>query len=204
MTGQTRWWWLRHAPVPSPEGRIVGRLDLSCDTSEADEFAALAALLPRNPVLVESGLLRCQQTAEALSQAGLALPPPILEPDLAEQDFGQWQGHTWPELDGAKDPDLKAFWDDPAYAAPPGGESFADVVHRVSKVVRRLSAEHSGRDIIAVAHAGSIRAALAVALDIAPEVALRFAVAPLSLTRLDLTLDGWRIECVNTTALTRD
>ncbi|OIR09202.1 hypothetical protein GALL_88090 [mine drainage metagenome] len=24
----TRWWWVRHAPVPDPRGRITGQLDL--------------------------------------------------------------------------------------------------------------------------------------------------------------------------------
>jgi alpha-ribazole phosphatase len=48
-----------------------------------------------------------------------------------------------------------------------------------------------------VVHAGTVRAALAVALDLKPEQALRFAVKPLSLTRLDSTSAGWRVETVN-------
>jgi len=75
--GLTRWWWLRHAPVPDPEGRITGRLDLPCDTSDTAWFAALARRLPRNAVLVESGLMRCDQTIGAIEVAGLALPPPL-------------------------------------------------------------------------------------------------------------------------------
>jgi broad specificity phosphatase PhoE len=51
--------------------------------------------------------------------------------------------------------------------------------------VRRLSAEHAGRDIVAVAHGGTIRAALALALGLEPERALALSVDNCSLTRLE-------------------
>jgi alpha-ribazole phosphatase len=178
-------------------GRIHGRLDVACDVSDEEDFRWLARLIPANAVLVESGLMRCRQTAGALETAGLRLPPPQIEADLAEQDFGLWQGRTWPELEAAKDPALAEFWRDPAQTAPPGGESFAALAARVADAVARLSAEHAGRDILAVAHAGTIRAALAQALDLAPAAALRVVVQPLSLTRIDATADGWRVERVN-------
>ena len=200
MTGAsavTRWWLLRHAPVPCPHGRIHGRLDVACDTSEAETFQDLARTLPVNPVLVESGLIRCRQTAGALEAAGLLLPPPIVEPDLIEQDFGRWQGRSWRDLEEAKDSDLAAFWCDPASARPPGGESFAAMIPRVAAAMENITAAQAGRDILAIVHAGTIRAALARALDLVPAVALRFAVQPLSLTRLDATGDGWRVETVN-------
>jgi alpha-ribazole phosphatase len=195
----TRWWLLRHAPVPCPHGRIHGRLDVACDTSDDEDFRLLAARLPINPVLVESGLIRCRQTAGALETAGLLLPPPIVEPDLGEQDFGRWQGRSWMDLEAAKDPDLAAFWQSPADVAPPGGESFAAMIERVTAAIEGLSAAHPGRDILAIVHAGTVRAALALALGLEPAQALRFAVQPLSLTRLDATPEGWRVEAVNAT-----
>ncbi|WP_142849427.1 histidine phosphatase family protein [Telmatospirillum sp. J64-1] len=197
MKHSTRWWWLRHAPVPDPEGRIHGRLDLPCDTSETEDFAALARLLPRGAVLVESGLIRCMQTTEALSNVGLPLPPPIIVPAFVEQDFGHWQGQSWSRLQTAKDPDLAAFWQAPATTPPPGGESFSDMVERVKAAIDVLTEENPNRDIIAIAHAGTIRAALAIALDLPPETALRFAVAPLSLTRLEVMDGAWAVNGVN-------
>ena len=193
----TRWWWLRHAPVPDSEARIVGQLDLPCDISDKAWFAALAERLPRNPVLVESGLIRCRQTIGALEAAGMALLPALIEPALAEQNFGRWQGRSWNALTAITDPDLQAFWQAPAVAAPPGGESFAAMVDRVTAVIRRLTDDHAGRDIVAVAHAGTIRAALAMALGVDPAVALAFTIEPLSLTRLDATAEAWRVQGVN-------
>src|SRR4051812_12517944 len=58
-----------------------------------------------------------------------------------------------------------------------------------------------GRDIVAVAHGGSIRAALAIALSLDPQAVLAFAVENCSLTRLDYfegqSGSGWRIGTVN-------
>ena len=93
----TRFWWVRHAPVASG-GRIYGQLDLSCDCSDTPLFAGLAAQLPRNAVWVTSDLRRTHQTAAAIICAGLPGPQPIPGPealalaDLAEQNFGEWQG----------------------------------------------------------------------------------------------------------------
>lgn len=200
----TRWWLVRHAPVPDPKGRIIGRLDPDAHTGDVEDLEALARVLPPRAVLLTTPLRRTGQTARALAAAGLRTPRAIEEADLQEQHFGAWEGATWGGLASADPPDpaLARFWDDPAEQAPPDGESFAAVVRRVRRALDRLSEAHAGRDIIAVVHAGTVRAALAHALGLAPAQALRFAVDPLSLTRLDRLdsppRDGWRVGCVNT------
>ncbi|KAA5605750.1 histidine phosphatase family protein [Roseospira marina] len=203
-TAETRWWLVRHAPVPDPEGRIVGASDPDAHTGDVEELEALARSLPPHAVLLTTPLRRTGQTARALAAAGLRVPRAVEDPDLREQSFGAWEGRTWGALASREPPEpgLAAFWADPAHRAPPEGESFADVVARVRAALERHSTTYAGRDIIAVVHAGSIRAALAVALDLDPAVALRFAVAPLSLTRLDRLAGGawagWRVGGVNT------
>jgi len=186
----TRWWWVRHAPVTANDGRIYGHDDLPADCSDGAVFAALAALLPTDAVWVTSHLGRTRQTAAAIGAAQdagrpRALPPALVEPDLAEQHFGDWQGLTLAELGARRAGALHRFWLAPAHEAPPGGESFEGVVVRVAAAVERLTAAHRGRDIVAIAHGGSIRAALAVALELPPERALAFAIDNCSLTRLD-------------------
>jgi broad specificity phosphatase PhoE len=203
----TRFWWVRHAPVPH-DGRIYGQTDLSCDCSDAAVFAGLAAFLPQGAVWVTSTLRRTHETAAAIVRAGLAGPEPIPGPealalaDLAEQNFGAWQGLTYEELRRSRAGDFHRFWHAPAHVAAPGGESFLVVIERVARAIRRLVAEHAGRDIIAVTHGGTIRAALALALGLEPEAALAFAIENCSLTRID-HIDGpgqghsWRVVTVN-------
>lgn len=203
----TRWWWIRHAPVAGDDAtRVNGRKDVDVDLSGAARLSALAACLPKAALWVATPLSRTVKTAKALFAAGAAEHPLAIRADLAEQDFGGWTGRTWAEID--EDPAARAFWDNPAHARTPGGESFADQVARTGAAMLALSAENPGADIVAVAHAGTIRAALAVALDVDPAAAMAFKVDPLSLTRMDHVAGrktGWRggawaIGCVNETA----
>jgi broad specificity phosphatase PhoE len=203
----TRFWWIRHAPVNHGR-RIYGQLDLSCDCSEAAVFAGLALQLPREAIWVTSNLRRTHETAAAIIRAGVPGPERIPGPgafaidDLAEQDFGEWQGLSYAELHQSRAGDFHRFWHAPAHEAPPGGESFLAVIERVSRAVRRLVETYSGRDVIAVAHGGTIRAALALALGLEPEAALAFTIENCSVTRID-HIDGpgvghgWRITTVN-------
>jgi len=205
--GTTRLWLVRHSPV-AHAGRIYGQADLSCDCSETALFAGLAEKLPRAAVWVTSNLRRTHETAAAIIRAGLPGPHPIPGPDtiemadLAEQDFGHWQGLTYEELQESRAGDFHRFWHAPAHEAAPGGESFATVIERVSRAIHRLVDSHPGRDIIAVVHGGTIRAALALALGLDPEAALAFTIENCSITRID-RIDGpgmghgWRVVTVN-------
>jgi len=200
MALTTRWWWIRHAPVTSDGGRIYGQSDIDCDVSNRDAFAALAAMLPREALWVTSNLRRTKMTARAIREAGLAAPEPLVEPGFAEQHFGVWQGRRRAEV-YAERHDWRGFWLAPAHAAPPGGESFVALIARTAAAVARLNAAHGGRDIVAVAHGGTIRAALAIALKLEPEAALGFSTDNLALTRLDHIAEeareAWRIGAVN-------
>ncbi|MFL7900546.1 histidine phosphatase family protein [Azospirillum argentinense] len=179
----TRWWLIRHAPVPNPGNMIYGRSDPAADTGDSDALAALAARLPPQAVWVTSHLRRTRQTAAALRLPGSDMA--LVERALAEQDFGRWEGLSHDAVAELHPEETRRFWSDPAAEAPPEGESFAAVMERVAGAVGRLTDLYAGRDIVAVIHGGSIRAALALALDLTPQAALRLAVAPLSLSRID-------------------
>jgi alpha-ribazole phosphatase len=86
------------------------------------------------------------------------------------------------------------FWKSPASSRPPGGESFVDQIDRARAGLALLPAG----DAVLVVHSGTIRAMLAIALDLALDSALRFVIDPLSLTRIDRLAGGWRVVAVNT------
>ncbi|MGK9169440.1 histidine phosphatase family protein [Inquilinus limosus] len=197
----TRWWWIRHAPVANPDKLLYGRLDLPADTADAAAIAALAARLPHGAVWLRTPLRRTGDTAAALLAAMGEAASPTIETELIEQDFGTWQGRPSREVYGALPPD-DPFWSDPAGHAPPGGESFDAMLRRVQPAIRRLSETHAGRDVVAVAHAGTIRAAAALALDLDGDRALRLAIDMLSLTRIDrirssVGAEAWRVVALN-------
>jgi broad specificity phosphatase PhoE len=64
-----------------------------------------------------------------------------------------------------------------------------------------MNEAYQGSDIVAIAHGGSIRAALAIALGLPPRGGLAFTTDNCSLTRLDHYLgsdgEGWRVVMVN-------
>ena len=144
----------------------------------------MRALLPSEAQVVSSPARRCVQTARAL------FPGVAIETDdrLIEQDFGRFDGAPLADL-----PDLGPLSGEAlAGQAWEGGESFTALCARVAPALDALA----GRGpVVIVAHAGTVRAALAMVTG--PGPALAFSVAPLSLTRLSPYPGGYAIHCVN-------
>jgi len=188
MSQITRWHFVRHAPVVNSDGEAAfyETNDEPADVSDAKAFRGLAQRLPKDAVWLRSHLLRTKQTADAIRAAGLDFPEPIIDPDLAEQDFGEWHGRSRDDLERTID-DLEPhkFWIIPAEYQPPGGESFVTVMERVSRAIQRHTEANQGKTIVAVCHGGVINAAIGLALGLEPDQTLMFSTANLSTTRLD-------------------
>src|SRR5262249_2507827 len=126
-------------------------------------------------------------------------PEPIAE--FAEQHLGEWQGQVRADFFAGRDRSKHPFWFGPASERPPGGETFAELCARRSPAIERLSAQHAGQNIVAVAHGGSIKAALGHALGLKPDAVLAFFIDNCSVTRLDHINNGttsvWRVGAVN-------
>jgi alpha-ribazole phosphatase len=196
----TRWWWVRHAPVREDNGCIYGQKDLGCDTSDRVVFEAVGKILPRNAIWYASSLKRTHQTADAIWAAGFPKPAKMQhEAALAEQHLGEWQGMNRAAFLASRP--VGSHWFADIDEAAPGGESFMDLYRRVRGAVLRINDEHAGKDVIAVAHGGTIKAAIGLALGEQPEKGLAFDIDNCSVTRLDhLTSaghSGWRLPMVN-------
>jgi alpha-ribazole phosphatase len=204
MQTETRWWWVRHAPVPDG-GRIYGQRDLDCDCSDATVFTALARELPRDAVWITSHLSRTKQTAAAiLSAMQLSLGELRAIPALAEQDLGDWQGLERDQFLASR-ANHHPHWFGPAIERAPNGESFHDLFERVGGAIDDLSQEYEGRDIVAVTHGGTIRAAIGHAMGLDPEASLAAGLIDnCSLTRIDRAADGWRVVAINQRPWTTD
>lgn len=196
----TRWWLVRHAPVINPAKVIYGQHDIDCDVGDPVVFPAVAATLPEGALWLQSPLGRTRKTAAAIRAAGRDGDEPLDEPRLMEQCFGDWQGQVREHILARQPEAYRRFWLAPAEERAPNGESFVDVIDRVRAALDDWSARAEGRDIVAVMHGGSIRAALAVALDVSPSRALAFHTETVSVTRIDRYADGaWGVGFVNAT-----
>jgi alpha-ribazole phosphatase len=196
----TRWWWVRHAPVREDNGCIYGQKDLGCDTSDRVVFTAVGKILPRDAVWYASHLKRTHQTAEAIWAAGFPRPATMQhEVALAEQHLGEWQGMNRAAFLASQPAGSHWFADIDQPA--PGGESFMDLYNRARGAIERITIERAGKDVIAVAHGGTIKAAVGLALGGQPDKGLAFDIDNCSVTRLDhVAADGrnvWRLPMVN-------
>jgi broad specificity phosphatase PhoE len=198
----TRFHLIRHALVDAgARTMLYGSMDVAlCAATlqgEAALYRWLAHRLPRPAAWVVSTLSRTRLTAQAIFAAGYPEQPLPEEHDLREQDLGEWQGLAHEALVARLRQPPHPFWPHAAEEVPPGGESMADVRARVGPVLDRLAERHAGGDVVIIAHGGSIRAALAHALDLTPHQALVFSIRNLGLTRLEKHGADWRVATVN-------
>ncbi len=199
---ETGIWLIRHALVEENARAILyGVMDVPlCETTlleQAPMYQALAARLPRPAAWKVTPLSRTRRTAEAIFDAGYPRIEPEVEPDLIEQSLGEWQGLPHAELPARLTLPKHAFWPLAGHERPPGGETLAEVIHRVGAALERIAVRHEGEDVVIISHGGAIRAAVAHCLRIGPDNALHLSVQNLSLTRLERAADGWRVICVN-------
>lgn len=177
---------LRHGATElSAERRFAGRGDIAL-TKEGLKQASLAArklaAAPGVDVIITSPLQRARRTAEAVAEATSA--PLIVDDDLIEADFGEWQGLTFAEA-RERWPDELTAWLATPDAAPPGGESFAVVALRVLAALDRLIEAHKDKRVVVVSHVTPIKTLICRALLAPPEAMFRMNLDVASLTRID-------------------
>lgn len=198
----TRLFLVRHALVePSARTLMYGSMDVAlCDLALVEEAASyrwLASRLPAGARWVVTPLSRTRATAAAIFAAGYPKAELSVEPDLVEQDLGEWQGLSHDAFARMLRHPPHPFWPHGAEERPPGGEAFSDVVARVGPAIERLADAAPEGDVVIVAHGGSIRAALAHAVGLSAQQALTFSIKNLSLTRLERHGADWRVAAVN-------
>lgn len=186
----SRFFWVRHGPTHATS--MVGWSDLPADLSDGAALSRLSAHLPDDALIISSDLSRASATADAIAGARDRLAP---DPALREIHFGDWELQAF---DTIEDQDrLRAFWDNPGDVRPPGGESWHEVAARVDDTVTRLVETHPGRDIIAVAHMGTILTQAQKALQITPYEAFSHRIDNLSVTELHRRANRWHMVRIN-------
>ena len=138
-------------------GLCYGRLDLPL-ADAASIVPIVAALAPmRGATLHTSPLARCRTVADALAEAwGQAQP--VSDGRLLEMDFGAWEGLPWDEIPRAE---LDRWAGALSGFAPPGGETGAALVARVTAFWRMLLVLPGAH--IVITHGGPLKVLIALA-----------------------------------------
>jgi probable phosphoglycerate mutase len=142
------------------ERRFQGHADTPLNEAGRAQSAALADALAGDDLtaVYTSPLRRAAETAEIVgARLGLHVHP--LEA-LREIDVGEWQGLTVDEVK-ERHPELEDWrsgWH--------GGETYETLSARVIPALVALAADHANERVLAVTHAGPMRAALAAAMGL--------------------------------------
>ena len=143
---------VRHPATAAPPDTCYGRLDVALHPHSGAALRAIVAALARMPArhVWSSPARRCRDTAAAIT-ASLHLRLRV-DGRLRELDFGAWEGRAWTTL--PRD-ELDRWAASPASFAPPGGESGASLLTRITSFHTEL--QHAQQDCIVVAHGGSLK-----------------------------------------------
>jgi broad specificity phosphatase PhoE len=162
--------------------------------------ARLRTALSGDAAAFVSPAICARDTASAL---GLAA---TIDAALADINYGNWQGRRLADLAIEAPQELAAWTHDPD-AAPPGGESFSQLVKRMGQWLdalgtpgdagggttaeKRSAATTHAHTVVAVTHAPLLRAAIVHATGASPTVFPRIEITPLSMVELRHSQRGW-------------
>ncbi|HXH65018.1 MAG TPA: histidine phosphatase family protein [Mariprofundaceae bacterium] len=120
--------------------------------------------------IIASPLSRCAGPARAWAeQAGVPL---VIEPNLSEMRYGDWEGLSADEI-RARFPGMLERWRaNPEGMRIPGAETVAELEARIAAFWEGMRAEGEGGRLLVVAHSGSLRMLIAHVLG-APVVTTR-------------------------------
>ncbi len=190
---------VRHGVAEGQEGRAVGHADPPLSDRGRADVAALLASGPERPdLLLSSDLRRARQSAELLAAHwGIEV---VTDARLRELHFGEWEGRRWEDLEREDSARLDRWMRDWTRARATGGESFADLVARVSRWLAEWQERwmRATGTTLVVAHAGSIRVILCRLLGVAFKRAFAFGVDHARVTGLNLRGATTSLICRNT------
>jgi probable phosphoglycerate mutase len=170
---------LRHGQTSyNAENRLQGQLDVPLDGKGREQASAIGRFL-RDAMGAEmarleaigafwaSPLQRTRQTME-LARLAMGLPPQAyrLDARLMELTFGDWEGLTWSEVESKYPSAAQARERDKWNFTPPAGESYAELVERVT-----LWLDERDGDAFVVAHGGVARAFMVILAGVEAPVA---------------------------------
>lgn len=190
---------VRHGEaVGTRAGRLLGETDPPLTAAGRAQAARLAEWLSRRPVsrVIASQRRRARATAAAIARPHLV--PVDAWPELNELDFGRWEDRRQADLSPRDRQRFRAWRSHPWRVSPPGGESTRRLHRRVARAWRRLAGLSPGR-VVVVAHGGSLRMLLALALRVPLAQVLRWDLTPASMTGLALAEGEVWLRYVNRT-----
>ncbi|MEV6286792.1 bifunctional RNase H/acid phosphatase [Kribbella sp. NPDC051770] len=189
----TRLIFLRHGETPhTVDKRFSGSGGDDPGLSEIGEKQALAAAayiadLGEIDAVIASPLLRTRQTAAAVAER-LGLDVEVRD-GWVECSFGDWDGHTFAEVQ-EKWPDALNAWLGSTTVAPPGGESFDACARRARSARDAVLSSYPGKTVVVVTHVTPIKLMVRGVLQAPMASLFRMELKPATVTEINWYADG--------------
>lgn len=196
---------VRHGDSEAAPGLCIGRTDVALSSSGFLAIQRLAAhwdgAAPR--FLFTSDLRRAQQSAQVF--AARFATEPLADPRLREVDLGEWDGRRWEAIVREDEARYRHWADNWVIQEAPGGESFSDVMRRTGAWLAALLGSTQDDDcVLAIAHAGSIRALLCHALGLPPARAFALQLGHARASRVRYRLGQFEVSYTNASSFEPD
>lgn len=156
---------VRHAESEM-KGRYLGQLDPPLSVRGHVQAAALARRMAGESLaaLYSSHLKRALTTAQMIAAPHSLEVSAIAE--LAELNFGDWDGLTYQEIAKIAPQQFNRWLTNPAEVRPPNGETLLEMSKRVIEAINGIIAAHPGEAVVVVTHGGPARVIICHVLGI--------------------------------------
>ncbi|MFM7391736.1 MAG: MSMEG_4193 family putative phosphomutase [Actinomycetota bacterium] len=190
---------VRHGTTPTTGKVLPGRargLHLAASgKAQAQRVAERIAELGSIAAIYSSPLERARETAAPIARA--TRKAVRVERGLIECDFGAWTGQSLRRL--MKKPEWSTVQRAPSMFRFPQGESFVEMQNRMVGALDRIRRRHSGKTVVCVSHADTIKAAVAHATGTPLDLFQRIVISTCSVTAILYTDSAPIVLTVNST-----
>ncbi|NUS00773.1 MAG: bifunctional RNase H/acid phosphatase [Kribbellaceae bacterium] len=184
---------LRHGETPhTVEKRFSGSGGDDPALSETGRVQAVAAAeylarIGGVDAVVTSPMRRTRETASVVAERlGLSA---VVDDGWVECSFGDWDGHTFAEVQ-EKWPDALNAWLESTTVAPPGGESFDACARRARLARDGVLARFPGKTVVVVTHVTPIKLMVRSVLQAPMSSIFRMELRPATITDIHWYADG--------------
>jgi len=175
---------IRHTSVKTPPFLCYGQTDVDVSDQFQIETEQVKQIIKPNSKMIyySSPSLRCRRLTEQFTHEYL------IEPKLMELNFGEWENHSWKDIENT--PEFKVWADNFDQLETPHGESYQTLQNRVYETILKIIHQYpDDSEIVIITHGGPIRAFLAKIFEIPLKQSFRQNIDFHSVTLLEITQD---------------
>ncbi len=192
---------IRHGQTTgNKQGKLYGNTNIQLSAEGIKQAKLLAQNFPvcRIDSLYASDLSRAYDTALYVSKRFCC--DIIINKNLREMNFGEWEGLTYQEIACRWPKEAEIYISKPDKLQIPGGETFIVLQQRALRTIYRIIEDNKNKTAVVITHGAFIAALLTAVMHMPLRNICLLQQANTSVNILLYKNDHWQIELINGTA----